>query len=83
MSSVASNMVLRRPLDYKMLLRATLASYNESREFDGRVEWDEAPTWVQEAWLHKVRTVLEAALPQDKDILTALAAECTATVAIL
>jgi hypothetical protein len=76
-------MITRQPIDSHMLQRATIALYDRTREIEGRAPWEEAAPWVREAWEQQARIALEAALPQEVEILKEIATNCISTAALL
>lgn len=76
-------MITRQPIDSHMLQRAAIALYDRTREIEGRVSWEEAAPWVREGWEQQARIALEAALPQEVEILKEIATNCISTAALL
>jgi len=75
--------IARRPVNTDMILRGAKKLWDQHREIEGRVEWDDAAPWVQESWIRKSQMVLEAALPQDRDFLRKHVIECASVADML
>jgi hypothetical protein len=75
-------LITKQPIDSHMLQRAAIALYDRAQESEGRV-WEEAAPWVREGWEQQARIALEAAIPQDKEILRSIAHDCISTVYLL
>jgi hypothetical protein len=76
-------MITRQPIDSHMLQRAAIALYDRTREIEGRVPWEDAASWTQEAWEQQARIALEAAIPQEDEFLRLFAQNCISTANIL
>jgi hypothetical protein len=66
-----------------MLQRAAIALYDEHREIEGRISWEEVAPWVRDAWEQKAVRALEAAIPQDAEFLRSFAQNCVSTANLL
>jgi hypothetical protein len=76
-------MVVRRPISIEMSQRAAKALWDQHRELEGRVIWEDAASWARDPYEQKARLVLETALPQNADFLRLFAEECKKVADIL
>lgn len=66
-----------------MVERAARAEWERDRLVEGRMAWDELEGYAKDRVLIRVADMLEAALPQDADLLRRFARECEKVAEIL
>ena len=76
-------MITRRPICPQQVTDGGKALWDQHRDIEGRVEWDEAASFMREPYEQKARIVLETAIPQDPVTLRDFARECLAVADIL
>jgi hypothetical protein len=75
--------ICKRPVGLAMIERGGRALWDQYREIEGRVEWDDAADFAREPYELKAMRCLEAGLPQDVEFLRQMIKECEHLIDVL